>query len=118
MNRYWIAAICALLFVTPLAWEVAASYLFLWMAGLHGLVAQPWMAWWTYCDSGYHDFWTRLYLILSAAGPIVPLVIAAVIAARIYRARANRLPPLYGDSRFATDSDMRAGGVGRSRKFF
>src|SRR5450432_522697 len=80
--RWLFRCIFASALLLPAAWLVAASYLFLALAGLSGRVDRPWMAWWLYLNSGYSDIWTRAYLILAA---LLPIIIAAVLAVLVYR---------------------------------
>jgi type IV secretion system protein VirD4 len=80
--RWLFRCIFASALLLPAAWLVAASYLFLALAGLSGRVDRPWMAWWLYLNSGYSDIWTRAYLILAA---LLPILIAAVLAVLVYR---------------------------------
>ena len=65
-------------------WTVAASYLFVQLAGLGGKLARPWLAWWLYASNS-PDGWTVTLLAASAALPLV-LVAAATFA--IWRLRS------------------------------
>ena len=104
----WIAATI----LAVVLWMLAASYLFLKMAGLWDLTDHPWWGWWTYINSDYHDFWTRLYLIVSA---IVPTMVLIAIAAAVVRLRQKPARSMFGDSKWASDEEMRAGGIGQSK---
>ena len=88
------------------AWFVAASYLFVALGRLD--IDQPWCAWWLYATD-QPDIWTRLLLGVSA---ILPLFVAAAVLTAVWRLIGSRLRrPLYGDSAWATDAEMRACGI-------
>lgn len=97
------------------AWLLAASCLFVHFGGLSGMLGRPWMAWWDYAANS-PDGWTATLL---AASGVLPLVLMAGVALAAWRLR-RRFPgalgrPLYGDSQWATDAEMRAGGLRRIR---
>ena len=87
-------------------WFVAASYLFVALGRLD--IDQPWCAWWLYATD-QPDTWTRLLLGVSA---IIPLFVAAAMLTAVWRLIGSRLRrPLYGNSAWATDAEMRACGI-------
>jgi hypothetical protein len=88
------------------AWFVAASYLFVALGRLD--IDQPWRAWWLYA-TGQPDTWTLLLLTVSA---IIPLFVAGGALTAVWRLIGTRLRrPLYGNSAWATDAEMRACGI-------
>ena len=94
-------------------WLVAASYLFAALGRLD--IDQPWLAWWLYATHR-PDLWTRCLLAVSA---IIPAVAACAVLVALWRAVGARLRrPLYGNSAWATDAEMRSGGILSSRTFF
>jgi hypothetical protein len=95
------------------AWLVAASYLFVALGRLD--IDQPWLAWWLYATHG-PDLWTRCLLAISA---IIPLLVMCAALIALWRAvGARRRRPLYGNSAWATDGEMRSGDIVSSRAFF
>jgi hypothetical protein len=103
-----------MLVLTPLAaiavWSVGASWVFVVLGRLDGQLDDPWIAWWDYAIAG-PDGWTTLLLIVSGAVPL--LVVGTVIFGlwRLRRACRRFRRPLYGDSTWASDADMRDGGI-------
>jgi hypothetical protein len=88
------------------AWLVTASYIFVAIGRLD--IDQPWLAWWLYATD-QPDAWTLLLLAVSAIIP--PFVMGAVLTA-LWRLIGNRLRrPLYGNSAWATDAEMRSCGI-------
>ena len=88
------------------AWFVAASYLFVALGRLD--IDQPWRAWWLYANN-QPDTWTLLLLAVSA---IIPLFVAGAVLTAVWRLIGTRLRrPLYGNSAWATDAEMRACGI-------
>ena len=88
------------------AWFVAASYLFVALGRLD--IDQPWCAWWLYA-TGQPDTWTLLLLTVSA---IIPLLVAGGALTAVWRLIGTRLRrPLYGNSAWATDAEMRSCGI-------
>jgi len=88
------------------AWFVAASYLFVALGRLD--IDQPWRAWWLYATN-QPDAWTLLLLAVSA---IIPLIVAGAVLTAVWRLIGTRLRrPLYGNSAWATDAEMRACGI-------
>lgn len=107
------AAIWTTVLVASIAgWTVIASYLFVSMAGISGLLERPWLAWWLYVANS-PDAWTVMLLVASGA---VPLVLAAGIAYRFRMFFGVRPPGLYGNSKWATERDMADSGIVTSRK--
>lgn len=102
-------------------WTVIASYLFVAVAGLSGMLERPWLAWWLYAANS-PDGWTTALLVVAAALPL------AIVVGAAYRLNLLRFIPgwfarpapqaLYGDSRFATEADQRKGGISQSRSPF
>jgi hypothetical protein len=108
-----IAVVLAAVAATLGAWFVAASYLFVALGRLD--IDQPWLAWWLYATHR-PDLWTRCLLAISAITPAL-VTCAGLIA--VWRAVGTRLHrPLYGNSAWATDGEMRSGGIQSSRAFF
>ena len=88
------------------AWFVAASYLFVALGRLD--IDQPWRAWWLYATD-QPDTWT---LLLLAASAIIPLLVAGAVLTAAWRLIGTRLRrPLYGNSAWATDAEMRTCGI-------
>ena len=88
------------------AWLVAASYLFVALGRLD--IDQPWRAWWLYATN-QPDTWTLLLLAVSA---IIPLFVAGGALTAVWRLIGTKLRrPLYGNSAWATDAEMRSGGI-------
>jgi hypothetical protein len=110
------ALVAAVLVGSIIGWTVVASYLFVTVAGLSGKLDHPWLAWWLYAANG-PDGWT---VALLAASGVVPPVLVAGVAYRLRMFSGRRfnggLPrPLYGNSTWATDAEMRAGGIKQVR---
>ena len=95
------------------AWLVAASYLFVALGRLD--LDQPWLAWWLYATHR-PDLWTRGLLAVSAITPAIVTCAAFIALWRAVGARRRR--PLYGNSAWATDAEMRSGGIRPSGVFF
>ena len=95
------------------AWLVAASYLFVALGRLD--LDQPWLAWWLYATHR-PDLWTRGLLAVSAITPAIVTCAAFIALWRAVGARLRR--PLYGNSAWATDAEMRSGGIRPSGVFF
>jgi type IV secretory pathway TraG/TraD family ATPase VirD4 len=95
------------------AWLVAASYLFVALGRVD--IDQPWLAWWLYATH-QPDLWTRCLLAVSAITPALATCAALIALWRAVGARLRR--PLYGNSAWATNAEMRAGGIRSSRAFF
>jgi hypothetical protein len=88
------------------AWFVAASYLFVALGRLD--IDQPWRAWWLYATD-QPDTWTLLLLAVSA---IIPLFVAGAVLTAAWRLIGTKLRrPLYGNSAWATNAEMRACGI-------
>jgi hypothetical protein len=88
------------------AWFVAASYLFVALGRLD--IDQPWRAWWLYATA-QPDTWTLLLLAVSA---IIPLFVMGAVLTGVWQRIGTRLRrPLYGNSAWATDAEMRASGI-------
>ena len=95
------------------AWLVAASYLFAALGRLD--IDQRWLAWWLYATD-QPDRWTLCLLAISA---IIPAFVTCAVLTALWRAIGARLRrPLYGNSAWATDAEMRFGGIRSSRAFF
>jgi hypothetical protein len=100
------AVVCSALAAALAAWFVAASYLFVALGRLD--IDQPWRAWWLYATN-QPDAWTLLLLAVSA---IIPLFVAGAVLTAAWRLIGTRLRrPLYGNSAWATDAEMRACGI-------
>jgi hypothetical protein len=105
---------CAALVLIPLAaiavWSIEASWVFVALGRLDGQLDDPSIAWWDYAIAG-PDGWTMLLLIISGAVPL--LIVGTVIFGlrRMTRACRRFRRPLYGDSTWASDLDMRDGGI-------
>ena len=95
------------------AWLVAASYLFVALGRLD--LDQPWLAWWLYATHR-PDLWTRCLLAVSAITPAIVTCAAFIALWCAVGARLRR--PLYGNSAWATDAEMRSGGIRPSGVFF
>jgi hypothetical protein len=88
------------------AWFVAASYLFVALGRLD--IEQPWRAWWLYAPN-QPDTWTLWLLAVSA---IIPLFVTGAVLTSVWRLIGTRLRrPLYGNSAWATDAEMRFCGI-------
>ena len=95
------------------AWLVATSYLFAALGRLD--IDQRWLAWWLYATD-QPDRWTLCLLAISA---IIPAFVTCAVLTALWRALGARLRrPLYGSSAWATDTEMRSGGIRSSRAFF
>jgi hypothetical protein len=95
------------------AWLIAASYVFVALGRLD--IDQPWLAWWLYATD-QPDLWTLCLLVVSA---IIPAVAACAVLVALWRGLGARLRrPLYGNSAWATDGEMRSGGIRSSGVFF
>jgi type IV secretory pathway TraG/TraD family ATPase VirD4 len=107
----------ALIALAAAVWLVAASYLFLSLRGLSGMVEEPWKAWWVYKQSDYSDIRTRGYLALSAvvAAAILLAVVSTTVRVRGFGAARRKL---YGDSTWAQRREMQKGGVRRTGTLF
>ena len=91
---------------TLAAWFVAASYLFVALGRLD--IDQPWRTWWLYATD-QPDAWTLLLLGVSA---IIPLFVACAVLTAVWQFIGTRLHrPLYGNSAWATDAEMRSCGI-------
>jgi hypothetical protein len=102
------AAVAALV-----AWLIAASYVFVALGRLD--IDQPWLAWWLYATD-QPDPWTLCLLAVSA---IIPALVACAVLIALWRGLGARLRrPLYGNSAWATDAEMRSGGIRSSGVFF
>lgn len=104
--------------------SVIASFIFLWLTDLYGLVSQPWLAWWNhFLFYRPMSMFIASSLVESAMSVIVPL---AIIGKLIYYYRVGpavyqQTAPgksLYGNSKFASTSDMKAGGIRKSKSPF
>ena len=95
------------------SWLVAASYIFLALGRLD--IDEPWFAWWLYATD-QPDAWTLFLLAVSAALPA--LVTGAVLTALWRAIGVSVRRPLYGNSAWATDAELRSGGIQSSRSFF
>ena len=100
--------------LTPLAaitvWSVAASLVFVALGGLDGQLEHPWVAWWDYALAE-PEGWTTSLLTVSGT---VPLLVAGTVIFGVWRLRhfCRRFRrSLYGDSTWATDAEMRDGGI-------
>jgi hypothetical protein len=102
-----VAAVgCSALAAALAAWFVAASYLFVALGRLD--IDQPWCAWWLYANN-QPDAWTLLLLAVSA---IIPLFVTGAVLTAVWRLIGARLRrPLYGNSTWATDAEMRSCGI-------
>ena len=97
---------CSALAAALAAWFVAASYIFVALGRLD--IDQPWRAWWLYATD-QPDAWTLLLLAVSA---IIPPFVAGAALTAVWRLIGTRLrQPLYGNSAWATDAEMRACGI-------
>ncbi len=104
-----LSAVAAVL----VAWLIAASYVFVALGRLD--IDQPWFAWWLYANY-QPDLWTLCLLAVSA---ILPAVVACAVLIALWRGLGARLRrPLYGNSVWATDAEMRSGGIRSSGVFF
>lgn len=98
-------------------WFIAASYLFVAMAGLSGMLERPWLAWWLYATNT-PDGWTVALLAVSAS---LPLAFAAGITLatwRLTRGFYSSVRPLYGASEWASDADQQSASIKQSRSPF
>ena len=91
-------------------WSVVASYLFVTMAGLSGLLARPWLAWWLYAANS-SDGWTVTLLAVSGALPMAAAAAAVWRLRAVYRRAFPRTAPLYGDSSWASEADQRQSSI-------
>ena len=95
------------------AWLVAASYIFVALGRLD--IDQPWLAWWLYA-ADQPDGWTLFLLAVSA---IVPALATCAVLVGLWRAVGGRpRRPLYGNSAWATDAEMRSGGIRSSKALY
>jgi hypothetical protein len=100
------AVVCSALAAALAAWFVAASYLFVALGRLD--IDQPWRAWWLYATD-QPDAWTLLLLAVSA---IIPLLVAGAVLTGVWQLIGTKLRrPLYGNSAWATDAEMRFCGI-------
>jgi len=107
------AAALSAVAVAMVAWLVAASYVFVALGRLD--IDQPWLAWWLYATD-QPDLWTLCLLAVSA---IIPALAACAVLTALWRGLGVRLRrPLYGNSAWATDAEMRSGGIRSSGVFF
>jgi hypothetical protein len=96
-------------------WFLAASYLFVAMAELQGLLDRPWLAWWLYAANS-PDGWTWTLLAMSGALPLVLVAAGAFAVWRLLRRTHEVLRrPLYGDSQWASEPEMLSAGIKQSR---
>jgi hypothetical protein len=112
MRRAAVVAIGTAVGAGLIGWSVAASYLFVAMAGLSGLLERPWLAWWLYA-ANTPDGWTVALLAVSAS---LPLAFAA--AWRLTGGFYRSVRPLYGASEWASDADQQSASIKQSRSPF
>lgn len=104
--------------------SVIASFVFLWLTDLYGLVSQPWLAWWNHLLF-YRpmSLFIASSLIESAMSVIAPLAIIGKLihCYRVGPTVYQQTTPgksLYGNSKFASTGDMKAGGIRKSKSPF
>jgi hypothetical protein len=93
------------------AWTASSSTIFVMLSGLSyhftpGTPSRYW-AWWSYLLWGTDLYRVPMLLGLSA---VVPTLLLAVVAYRIYDLRRPR-QQLYGETRAASPSEMTASGL-------
>jgi hypothetical protein len=118
MRRVAVVAIATAVGAGLTGWFIAASYLFVATAGLSGLLARPWLAWWLYATNS-PDGWTVTLLAASGAIPLVFVAGGAVAVWRVRSAFRRAFPrPLYGDSAWASEAEQRQGSITQTRTPF
>jgi hypothetical protein len=109
--------VAGLLIAGMAVWSVASSYLFVYVGGLAGQFDRPWLVWWTYAKSD-PDGWTKVVLATTAIAPPALIGVVVIALRRVTSVRHRLRRPLYGNSTWASDDEMRAGGIRQSRSPF
>jgi hypothetical protein len=107
------AKVIAPIIIAPVAWMVAASAIYCAGVGKIDLFAFPYTQWLQAAPWWRYSWSVGLWVYISAALPTLVLLICTAGAVRYYRRPSRR--PLYGDSQWASDAEMRAGGIKQIR---
>ncbi len=100
------------------AWTVLASRLFVWIGGLSAHFPSPWGTWWRYAWHTQIDSLTLAYLVASGVIAALPILLIGVAVAILILRRMRKSSALYGETGWATETQMRAGSISASQKPF
>jgi type IV secretory pathway TraG/TraD family ATPase VirD4 len=119
-----LAVLAVVAVAVPILWTASASYLFVDLMG-HGLRQDyprseigSYFVWQDYFLADDQPVRVRLWLAVSGAAAAVPF--AAFIARQVMDRSGNgaKRPSLYGKTGWATDEQMRGGGIGLKKDLF
>ncbi|MFL5256088.1 MAG: hypothetical protein ACJ8AI_24980, partial [Rhodopila sp.] len=89
-------------------WVVGASYIYCRLSRHMDQFVFPYDQWFDALAFWNANLWTKLFIIVSAA---LPIVLAAAIGRIIYFRYRPGANPLYGKTGWATGADMHSGGI-------
>lgn len=98
------------------AWVVIASYAYCRLSSHMDLFVFPWDQWLDIAPYWNVNGWTKAYVVISAAIPI--LLMVGIAYGVITRLKRSFLPSLYGKTGWARPAQMKASGISTNRKPF
>jgi heme/copper-type cytochrome/quinol oxidase subunit 2 len=94
------------------AWLAVASLVYCSLTGKRDLLAFPY-AQWAEAAPWWRENWLMTVCVTASAA--VPTLLTVAFGTIVWRLRKSRRPALYGQTAWAGDAAMRAGGIRQSR---
>ena len=119
-----LAVLAVVAVMVPILWTAIASYLFVDLMG-HGLRQDyprseigSYFVWQDYFLADDQPVRVRLWLAVSGVAAAVPFVAFIVRQVMDHSGKGAKRPSLYGKTGWATDEQMRGGGIGLKKDLF